>query len=86
MLEILKLAANWGFPAFFCILFYWDFRKKIMGLDKTIGNDLTHALEKNTEITKENSTSSDKVEIAIIKMTTSVDGMCNKLSEFINKK
>ena len=86
MLEVLKLAANWGFPAFFCILFYWDFRKKIMGLDTTISNHLTHALEANTEATKANSVSGNNVESAIVKMTTSVDMMCNKLSEFMIKK
>ena len=86
MLEILKLTANWGFPAFFCILFYWDFRNKISSLDKVISNHLTHALEANTEATKANSVSGNNVESAIIRMTTSVDSMCNKLSEFMIKK
>ena len=51
MLEILKLVANWGFPAVMCILFYYDFRKKIMSLDKTISNDLFHIIEKDSENT-----------------------------------
>ena len=51
MIEILKITMNWGFPAFFCILFYWDFRKKITSLDKTITNDLFHIIEKDSENT-----------------------------------
>lgn len=51
MVEILKMTMNWGFPAFFCILFYWDFRKKITNLDKTITNDLFHIIEKDSENT-----------------------------------
>lgn len=53
MLEILKITMNWGFPAFFCILFYIDFRRKINSLDKVIRNDLVHTINKlDTSINK----------------------------------
>ena len=51
MIEIIKIAANWGFPAVMCILFYYDFRKKVISLDKTISNDLFHIIEKDAENT-----------------------------------
>ena len=99
VIEILKIAANWGFPAFFCVLWYFDLRKKTMSLDKTsgfldktvgslvvkvdslekiIGNDLVHALERNTEITKKDAESSEKVEKAM-------DNLSNKIIGFIER-
>lgn len=53
MESILKMAANWGFPAFIAILFYVDFRKKIDGLDKLIRNDLFHIIEEDSKNTKD---------------------------------
>ena len=71
MIEILKLTLNWGFPAFFCILFYWDFRKKIISLDKTITNDLVHIIKKDSENT-------EKVEKAIDKLTDEISRLNDK--------
>ena len=44
MLEVLELVANWGFPAVLCIYLLFSFGKKIDKLDKTISNDLVHAI------------------------------------------
>jgi len=51
MIEILKLSLNYGVALFFAVLFYMDFRKKIMSLDRTITNDLFHIIEKDLENT-----------------------------------
>lgn len=53
MTEIFKVMLQYkeaGVALFFAILFYFDFRKKIMSLDKTITNHLTHAIEDLTKI------------------------------------
>lgn len=51
MIEILKMTMNWGFPAFFCILWYFDLRKKMAGLTTVITNDLVHVIAKDSENT-----------------------------------
>ena len=78
MLEILKIAANWGFPAFLCIYLLYSFGKKIDKLDDTIGNHLTHALEANTEATKKDSESSVRVERAINNLSEKIIGFIEK--------
>ena len=86
MLEILKIAANWGFPAFLCIYLLYSFGKKIDKLDDTIGNHLTHALEENTEATKKDSESGERVEKAMNKVSDSMDNLSSKIIGFIEKK
>ena len=86
MLEILKTAANWGFPAFLCIYLLWSYGKKLDKLDNTIGNHLTHALEENTKATKKDSESGERVEKAMNKVSDSVDTLCSKITGFIEKK
>ena len=86
MLEILKIAANWGFPAFLCIYLLYSFGKKIDKLDDTIGNHLTHALEENTKITKKDSESGEKVEKAMNKVSDSMDNLSSKIIGFIERK
>jgi hypothetical protein len=44
-----------------------------------IGNDLTHALERNTEVTKEDAESGKRMEKAI-------GELCSKITEFMEKK
>ena len=78
MLEILKMALNNSVALFFAVLFYLDFRKKINSLDNTISNHLTHALNENTAVTKEDAESGKRVEVAI-------NNLCSKITEFINK-
>lgn len=46
MIEILKIVANWGFPAVLSIYLLHSYGKKIDKLDKTISNDLVHAIKK----------------------------------------
>ena len=59
MIEILKFILNYkeaGVALFFAVLFYFDFRKKIISLDHTISNDLFHIIyedSKNTIATGE---------------------------------
>lgn len=72
MLEILKLVMNWGFPAFFCILFYWDFRKKIVSLDNTVKNDLVHIIKKDSENTA-------KVEVVLDRLDNTIGKLIDKL-------
>ena len=67
MLEVLKLVANWGFPAFLCIYLLWSYGKKLDKLDNTIGNHLTHALEENTDATKKVGKSMDNLSEKIIR-------------------
>ena len=86
MLEVLKIAANWGFPAFLCIYLLYSFGKKIDKLDDTIGNHLTHALEENTEATKKDSESGERVEKAMNKVSVSMDNLSSKIIGFIEKK
>ena len=68
MLEVIKIFANWGFPAALVLYLLWSYGKRMDKLDNTIGNHLTHALENNTEETKKNSESGDRVERAVIQM------------------
>jgi len=79
MLEIMKIVANFGFPATLCIYLLWSYGKKLDKLDDTIGNHLTHALKDNTEATKKDSESGARVERAINNLAT-------KISEFLEKK
>ena len=86
MLEVLKIAANCGFPAFLCIYLLYSFGKKIDKLDDTIGNHLTHALEDNTKATQKDSESGNRVETAMNKVSNSMDNLSNKIIGFIEKK
>lgn len=79
MLEILKIAANWGFPAFLCLYLIYSYGKKLDRLDDTIGNHLTHALEANTEATNKDAESSERVERAM-------DNLSEKIMDFMSKK
>jgi len=51
VIEILKMALNYGVALFFAVLFYMDFRKKIVSLDKTISNDLFHIIREDSKNT-----------------------------------
>lgn len=51
MIEILKMTLNYGVALFFAVLFYMDFRKKIVSLDKTISNDLFHIIREDSKNT-----------------------------------
>lgn len=86
MLEIIKIVANFGFPAVLCIYLLFSFRKTLDKLDDTIGNHLTHALEENTKITKKDSESGEKVERAMNKVSDSMDNLSSKIIGFIEKK
>ena len=44
MLETIRIFANWGFPATLCIYLLWRETKVLKKLDKTISNDLVHAI------------------------------------------
>jgi hypothetical protein len=66
------MTLNYGVALFFAVLFYCDFRRKIDKLDTTIGNHLTHALQANTDITKEDSESSKRVERAVNEMSSDI--------------
>ena len=44
MIEIIKIFANWGFPAVLCIYLLWRETKVLKSLNKTISNDLVHAI------------------------------------------
>lgn len=79
MIEILKICANWGFPAVLCIYLLFNFGKKLDKLSNTISNDLVHSLERNTEVTKKDTETGEKIEKAI-------DNLSNKIMEFINRK
>jgi len=86
MLEVIKIVANFGFPAVLCIYFLFSFRKTLDKLDNTIGNHLTHALEANTEATKKDSESGTRVETAMNKVSNSMDNLSNKIIGFMEKK
>ena len=89
MLEVLKICANWGFPAVLCIYLLSvlpKFGKTLDRLDTDISNHLTHALSDNTEATKKNSESGEKVETAMNKVSNSMDNLSNKIIGFIEKK
>ena len=86
MLEIIKIVANFGFPAVLCIYLLFSFRKTLDKLDDTIGNHLTHALEENTKITKKDSESGEKVERAMNKVSDSMDNLSSKIIGFIEKQ
>ena len=86
MLGVLKLVANFGFPAVLVIYLLWSYGKKMDKLDNTISNHLTHALKDNTEETKKNSESGDRVEKAVIQMSKSMDNLSSKIIEFMGKK
>ena len=79
MLEIIKIVANFGFPAVLCIYLLFSFRKTLDKLDDTIGNHLTSAIIKNTEVTKEDSESSKRVEKVLDKLDTSINLLINKI-------
>jgi len=51
VIEILKMTLNYGVALFFAVLFYMDFRKKIVSLDKTISNDLFHIIREDSKNT-----------------------------------
>ena len=86
MIEILKMTLNWGFPAFFCILWYWDLRRKTISLDNAISNHLTHALEANTKATKECSESNKGTERGMIQMSKSMDNLAEKIIMYMENK
>jgi len=44
MLEIIKIFANWGFPATLCIYLLWRETRVLKALNNTISNDLVHAI------------------------------------------
>ena len=69
MLEVIKIVANYGFPAILCIYLLGNFAKRLDRLDKTISNDLIHAIERNTEETKKDAEASNRVEKAIEKLS-----------------
>jgi hypothetical protein len=76
------VVANWGFPAVLCIYLLSilpKFGNKLDRLSDNIENHLTTALKENTEATKKNSDSGERIESAI-------NNLSNKLLEFINKK
>ena len=79
MLEVIKIFANWGFPAVLCIYLLWSYGKKLDKLDNTIGNHLTHALEANTKATNKDSESGARVEKAI-------NNLSDRIIEFMGKK
>jgi uncharacterized protein YoxC len=81
VLEVLKICANWGFPAVLCIYLLSvlpKFGKTLDRLDNAIENHLTHALESNTEATKKNSDSGERIERAI-------NNLSERILNFINK-
>ena len=86
MLEIIKIVANFGFPAVLCIYLLFSFRKTLDKLDDTIGNHLTHALENNTEATKKDSESGEKVERAMNKVSDSMDNLSSRIIGFMEKR
>ena len=86
MLEIIKIFANYGFPAALVLYLLWSYGKKLDKLDNAISNHLTHALGDNTEATEKNSESGDRVERAIIQMSKSMDNLSSKIIEFMGKK
>ena len=86
MLEVIKIFANWGFPAALVLYLLWSYGKKLDKLDNTISNHLTHALKDNTEETKKNSESGDRVEKAVIQMSKSMDNLSDRIVEFMEKK
>ena len=45
MIEVIKIFANWGFPAALCIYLLWRETKVLKKLDQTISNHLVHAIE-----------------------------------------
>ena len=82
MLEVIKIFANWGFPAALCIFLLAvlpKLTKQISKLDDNISNHLTHALEENTEATKKDSESGERVEKAI-------NNLSDKIIEFMERK
>ena len=86
MFELLKMTLNYGVALFFAVLFYCDFRKKIDKLDTTIGNHLTHALQANTEITKKDSESSERVERAVNEMSSDIKLLTCSIRELMEIK
>ena len=50
MLEVIKIFANWGFPAALCIYLLWRETKVLRKLEVTIGNHLVHAIEDLKEV------------------------------------
>jgi len=44
MIEVIKIFANWGFPAALCIYLLWRETRVLKKLEKTISNDLVHAI------------------------------------------
>jgi len=77
-----KIFANWGFPAALCIFLLAvlpKLTKKIGQLDDTISNHFMGALKENTEATKKNSDSGERIERAI-------NNLSDKIVEFMEKK
>jgi len=50
MLEIIKIFANWGFPATLCVYLLWRETKVLKKLEVTISNHLVHAIEDLKEV------------------------------------
>jgi len=44
MLEIIRIFANWGFPATLCVYLLWRETRVLKKLEVTIGNHLVHAI------------------------------------------
>lgn len=81
MLEILKMIANYkeaGVALFFAMLFYLDFRKKVISLDKTISNELVHTIKEQGKTIKKDAENTERVEKAI-------DRLDNTIGRFIDK-
>lgn len=78
MIEVLKLVANWGFPAVLCIYLLFSFGKKLDVLSHTISNDLVHSLERNTEATKKDTESGNRIEKSINQLASEIMNMNKK--------
>jgi len=82
MLEVIKIFANWGFPAALCIFLLAvlpKLCKQIDKLDDNISNHLTTALKANTEATKKDTESGERIEKA-------VNNLSDKIVEFMERK
>jgi len=89
VLEVIKVVANWGFPAVLCIYLLSilpKFGKKLDELSNNIENHLTTALKENTEATKKDSESGGRIEKAMDKVSNSMDKLSSNIIEFINRK
>lgn len=81
-----KIVFNYGFPAALCVYLLSGYRKTMSELNKTISNDLIHAIEKQGETIDRDAENTEKVEKSMNRMSSSMNHLTSKITELIEKK